>query len=100
MKKSLFSLILIFISVTGFALPANTQTRIVELFSSGNCLGVRELVTPSEVFTLRPNIMAIVGYCEVPGVDSLALFQKAEELDPVGDLIYTLHAKYLWKKEV
>jgi hypothetical protein len=43
--------------------------------------------------------MAIVAYCELPGVDSQALFQKAEELDPVGDLIFTLHAKYAWKKD-
>lgn len=100
MKKILLSLLLICnLASAAQSVPASTQSRIVELFTADNCIAVRDLVKAKEVFGLRPNIMAIVAYCEIPGVDSLVLFQKAEELDPVGDLIFTLHAKYVWKKD-
>jgi hypothetical protein len=76
-----------------------TQARIVELFSSDNCAGVRDLVRSEDAFTLRPNVMAIAAYCEVPGVNSNELFARAETIDPTGDLILTLHAKYVWKRD-
>jgi hypothetical protein len=105
MKKGFASLLLILsfttagMAYSGERVSAETQTQIVKLFSSDQCLKVREIIQVSQVDQLRPNVMAIVAYCEIPGIDSLAIFLKAEALNPAGDLIYTLHAKYVWKKD-
>ena len=84
---------------TNHQVPEGVQSRIVELFSHDKCSEVRDMIRPNDVSGLRPNVMAIVAYCEPPGVDADAVFKEAETLDPTGDLILTLHAKYQWKKD-
>ena len=77
----------------------SVQKRIVELFSKNHCDEIRKMIPQGGLSDLRPNIKAIVAYCEPEGVDSEALFNQAESIDPTGDLIMVLHAKYVWKRD-
>ncbi len=74
------------------------QARIIELFSKNQCSEVGTLIAHQELKTLRPNVKAIVAYCEPAGVNAEDLFALAEKENPTGDLIMVLHAKSVWKK--
>jgi hypothetical protein len=74
------------------------QWQIVEFFNSERCDLVRDAAKPSSYSLLRPNILAIVAFCEPRGQDHEKLFREAEKRDPTGDLIMVLHAKYVWKR--
>lgn len=78
--------------------PDETQARIVRLYSEGKCAEVRSIAKSIDLMSLRANVMAIVAYCDPPGVNPETLFAKAEQLSPTGDLILVLHAKHRWKK--
>lgn len=75
------------------------QQTIVQLYSDGKCDEVRKLVNTKTIRNFRPNIMAIAAYCEPQGLDPESIFSQAEAINPTGELILTLHAKYRWKKD-
>ncbi len=74
------------------------QQEIVQLYSENRCAAARSKVRPYQYDSLRPNVLAVFAFCEPPGNVAESLFAKAETLDPTGDLIVLLHAKYRWKK--
>lgn len=79
--------------------PPEFQWKLVEAYSNERCDVVRDAVKPEMYEKLRPNVRAIVAFCEPKGIDPEKLFASAEKEDPGGDLILVLHAKYLWKKD-
>jgi len=79
-------------------LPVGFQSQIVELYSKNRCDEIVRRVNPRNVYDLRPNIIAIVAYCNPKWGNSEELFALAESLVPAGDLILVLHAKYRTRK--
>lgn len=79
-------------------LPEQYQSQIVQFYSDGRCDKVRNLVSKIDPYRLRPNVLAIVAFCEPPGRDAEALFAQAEAESPTGDLIAVLHALYRSKR--
>jgi hypothetical protein len=78
------------------------QTKIVGLFSHDKCDEIRKIVNPHQIDQFRPNVLAVIAYCEPTGEgwpSSEELFKKAEDAAPTGDLIMVLHAKSVWKKD-
>ena len=79
--------------------PERIQTDIIQFYSNGNCADARKLMERTDLTQLRPNVMAIAAYCEPIGYDPEVLFARAEQINPTGDLILILHAKYVSKKD-
>jgi hypothetical protein len=75
------------------------QSKIVQLFSAERCDAVRKMVNQEFYDQLRPNVRAIVAYCEPEGVDPEDLFASAERQDPGADLVMLLHAKWVWLRD-
>lgn len=79
-------------------LPAGFQSQIVELYSKNRCDEIVRRTNQRNVYDLRPNIIAIVAYCDPKWAKAEDLFALAESLVPAGDLILVLHAKYRTRK--
>ena len=87
----------LFLSGTAHAaptVPEAIQTEIVQLYTHENCFEARKLMAHIDLNQLRPNVMAVAAYCEPLGMDPETLFLRAETLNPTGDLILVLHARY------
>lgn len=75
------------------------QWQLVKYFSAERCDLVRALTRKKNYGKLRPNVRAIVAFCEPRDVNPETLFASAEKEDPTGDLVLVLHAKYIWKRD-
>jgi hypothetical protein len=68
--------------------PPEFQWKLVEAYSNERCDVVRDAVKPEMYEKLRPNVRAIVAFCEPKGIDPEKLFASAEKEDPGGDLVH------------
>ena len=75
------------------------EAKIVDRYSNDDCVSVNQLAAETSPTTLRPNIIAISATCAPSSAESERLFKLAEERDPNGDLIATLHALTLSKSD-
>ena len=75
-----------------------TQIRVVELFSENKCEEINSLIKPTFYDQLRPNVLAIVAFCDPKGQDTEKMFAMARAKEPTGDLIMVLQATHTWKQ--
>lgn len=83
---------------SAFAVDADIERKIVDAYSDGRCSEIPKLIDSKDFPKLRPNVLATVAACELPGQNSEKLFELAEKQDNEGDLVAVLHAFYLYKR--
>src|SRR6185437_6437473 len=80
-------------------LPNGFESQLVELYSKNRCDEIVRRTNPRNIYALRPNVMAIVASCDPNWGNAEEIFSRAEALEPTGDLILVLHARYRTRKD-
>jgi hypothetical protein len=75
------------------------ERRLAEYLKADDCNSVVASVNARDYEILKPEILAVLAYCEPPGKDPEKMFLFAETKAAGSDVVLLLHARYRWKKQ-
>lgn len=73
------------------------ETKIGEYFKLNQCDKINSMIQRAQYPQLRPLLAAVVAYCQPVRSAAEELFGDAERQQPWSDIIFVLHARYVWK---
>jgi len=80
---------------------AELERKLAALLNANDCETIVNSVSRHDYENVKPEVLALVAYCEPAGKDPIKMFafaeQRASDSDPDKDIIFLLHARYLWK---